>query len=200
MALEDILNKIEQKSRSDIANIEKDAKEKCKAINKETDKLARELRDKNRHAAQLKSKKLKEHMLQEARLASAKEILKTKSDILESIFDEALGKLEKLPPEKYKNWLEKTILLAVESGENEIILPKDFAKNENIDEFIKKMNAILKKGATIKLSKETDKISGGFILKIPKKEIDFSFKSLLEEKKNLLRVRIGKSLFENAAA
>jgi V/A-type H+-transporting ATPase subunit E len=195
MGLEDILKKISQKNKKDIEHIKKEASKKCDETRKETKSEIQKLKENSRNEAKTSATSLKEHMLQEARLKIAKGILKTKSDILDEIFKEALQKLENLSNKEYFTWMEKMILKVVEAGENEIILPKEVAKKQNIEEFLKKLNKRLQTKSRIKLSKEKKNIGGGFILKRPRKEINCTFKSLLEEKLNSLRIKVGQLLF-----
>jgi V/A-type H+-transporting ATPase subunit E len=197
MAIEDILKKIGQKNQKDIEHIKKEAFEKCKQIKKETEGEIKELKEKSKNEAKTSVASLKEHMLQEARLKIAKGILETKSDILDEIFEEALQKLGNLSTQEYLTWMEEMLLKVVEPGENEIILPKEVMKKQDIEKFLKRVNERLKSRSCIKLSKETREIGGGFILKRQRKEINSSFKSLLEEKLNSLRIKISQLLFEN---
>lgn len=195
MALEDILKKIEEKYQKDVGHVKREAKEKCNVIKKEIDAEIKELRKKSVADANTNAQRLKEHMLQDARLKVAKGILKAKSDVLDGVFKEALRKLESLSPKDYITWMGKIILKVVEPGENEIILPKRFIKASDIEEFLKDINKKLNGRSRVKLSKKVEEISGGFMLKKPKKEINCSFKSILEEKRNNLKVKISKLLF-----
>ena len=198
MALQDILKKIQEKNQKDIEHIKKEATEKSNEINEEIAREITELKEKNRDEAKAKTKRLKEHMLQEARLQIAKEILKTKSDILDEVFKKALGKLEHLPRQESLTWMEGMILRVIEPGENEIILSKEVILTGDTEKFLKRVNERLKGKSYIKLSKQRREIVGGFILKKPKKEINCSFKSLLEEKRNSLNIKISKLLLGNA--
>lgn len=195
MALEDILKKIEEKHHKDVKHIENETKEKCRQIKQEIDKEIKELRKKSEDAISSGAQRLKENMLQDARLKTAKELLKVKSNILEEVFKTALGKLEELPFKDYVSWMQRVIPQIIEPDENEIVLPGKLLKDGGIDKFIKDINKKLNGVGRIKLSKNTKEITGGFILKKPKKETDCSFKSILEEKRNNLKVKISKLLF-----
>lgn len=199
MALEDILKKIADKSRKDIELLEKEVNQKCKVIKEEVEKEIKDLEERNINTIKANALKLQEHMLQDARLKIAKSILNTKSDALEEVFKEALKKLENLPAKEYLIWIERTIPEVIEPGKNEIILPEGLLKKVDIEEFLKDMNKRLNGKSHIELLKKTDGITGGFILKVPKKDINCSFKSLLEEKRNSLKVKISRLLFDNAA-
>ena len=198
MGIEDILKKIEEKNEKDIEHIKKEAIEKCEGINREIEKEIKELKEKNGNEAKAKSKKLKEHMLQEARLKIAKGILKTKSDILYDISREALERLENLSTQEYLSWMGRIILKVAEPGEDEIILSIKANRKRDIEELLKRVNEKLKGKSFIKLSNEMREMDGGFVLKRPRKEINCSFKSLLEEKSNSLRIKTSKLLFGNA--
>ncbi len=197
MALEDILKKIEEKNRKDIKHIKKEAREKCKDINEETEAFIWELKEKNKREAHSRAEKLKENLLQNARLKMAKETLKAKSEAVNAIFSEALNKLENLYDKEYVNWTEKTILNVIEPGENEIILPAKFTKRVGVRVFLENINKKLDGKSRVKLSKSTQKIRGGFILKQQRKEINYSFESLLEEKRNDVKLKISRILFKN---
>lgn len=199
MALEDILKKIEKKNKKDIGRIKKEAKKKCMDINKETERLTKEFNEENRRASDLKAKKLKESMLQNARLKLAQEILKTKSSAINAIFEEALNRLKNLPADDYVSWVNKTILRTAEPGENEIILPPKFLKVVDTTKFLEDVNKKLKSKSRIKFSKNSQKqgVESGFILKKQRKEINCSFQSLLDEKRNDIRLKVNKILFKN---
>jgi len=197
MALKDILKKIEEKNKKDIKHIKKEAQKKCKGINEETEALIREMKEKNERKAHSDAKKLKENMLQNARLKMAKEELKMKSEAIGAVFAEALNKLENLPDKEYMGWMEKTILDVIEPGENEIILPPKFIKRVNAKDFLQNINKKLNGKSRIELSKNIQEIAGGFILKKPKKEINCSFVSLLEEKSNDIKLKINQLLFKD---
>lgn len=197
MALEDILKKIEEKNQKDVWHIKKKAREQCKTIEQEIMKEVSELKAKNIQEVKVSTQKLTEYMLQEARVKKAKDILKTKSDILDAVFNEALKKLENLPTKKYMKWIERMVLQVIEPGENKIVLPKQFCKVVALEEFLKQINEKLQDKSSIKIAEDKEEITGGFILKKPKKEINCSFKSLIEEKRNDLKVKISRILFGN---
>lgn len=197
MALKDILNKIEEKNRQDIEHLKEETKEKCRQINEEIQKELEEIGAKENNAAKASAKKLKEQMLQDARLKASKSLLKAKSDMLNEVFEEALETLVNLPAEDYISWMAALIPKVAEPGENELILPGKIAKSRVIEGFLDDINGKLGSKSRIKLSKDTREIVGGFILKKPKKEINCSFRSLLEEKRNDIKLKISKILFKN---
>ncbi|MDD5454264.1 MAG: V-type ATP synthase subunit E [Candidatus Ratteibacteria bacterium] len=200
MALKDILKRIEQQSQADIASVNKEAKEKCAAISKETEGIIRELKEKNRYAASLKAKKTKEYLLQEARIKMAQEKLKKKGEVLDSIFKESLDRLEKIADKEYMSWMGKAISNVIEPGENEIVLSQKFIRSIDTKNFLETINKKLENKSWVKLSKDTrtEEIKGGFILKKRKKEINCSFESLLEEKRNDIKLKISQILFKNS--
>ena len=197
MALEDILKKIKEKNQKDIWHIKKNAREQCKTIEQEIMKEVAELKAKNIQEVKVSTKKLTEYMLQDARVRKAKDILKTKSDILDAVFNEALKKLENLPTKEYMKWIERMALQVIEPGENKIVLPKQFSKMVALEEFLKQINEKLQDKSSIKIAEDKEEITGGFVLKKPKKEMNCSFKSLIEEKRNDLKVKISRILFGN---
>jgi len=197
MALKDILEKIEKDNEAEIALIKKEAKEKCDGINKETEQIIKEIREKNRHAANLKSEKLKEKILQDARLKMAKEILIKKSEVISSVFKETLDALENLSVKEYIEWVGEKMSEVIEPGENEIILPQHFLAKINVKEFFKNINEGLGGKSRVKLSKSSQELKSGFILKKQKKEVNCSFQSLLEEKRNDIKLKISQVLFKN---
>ncbi|HIE43223.1 MAG TPA: hypothetical protein EYP78_00295 [Candidatus Omnitrophica bacterium] len=196
MGLDEILEKIEQKNRKDIESIRRQTQQRCEEIKREAEREAEELKRRGKDEATKKADELKQHILQEARLHVSREILKTKSRILDEAFEEALGRLESLPVKEYLDWMEKLLLRTLELGENEIILSRKDTERFDVEEFLGRVNEKVMGRSSVKISSENRPINGGFILKQKRKEINCSFQSLLEEKLDALRVKIGRMLFQ----
>ena len=195
MALEDILKKIEQRNRKESAQVKKEASKKCNALKKEAAGEVKRIEERGEIEAKQKAADLKKRLIQEARLSISKEILKTKSDIVDEVFEQALKKLENLPKKDFFLWLGKTIKKVHEPGKSQILVRMKDVSRKDVKEFLEKSKDI----KNIGLSKESSGIESGFVLKRPRKETNCTFASLLGEESNKLRIKTGKILFKDAS-
>ena len=108
--------------------------------------------------------------------------------MIEEAYNKALAKLERLGKKSYQDIIKKMLLKVAKSGSGEIIISKEDRKRIT-PSFIKNINEELK------ISKEDREISGGFILKREKIEVNNSFESLFHSKREELELRLVKILF-----
>lgn len=130
-------------------------------------------------------------------LEMRKDILSTKQQLIEEVFQRALDSLSKLDNNEYEATLYKLIVDAIESGDEEILLSSN-DKNRLPADFVSKLNQVLvqagKKG-NLKLSDETRNIMGGFVLKAKGVEINYSFEALLRMDRDEIEPEVAAILF-----
>ena len=108
---------------------------------------------------------------------------------LEEAYKKALAKLERLGKKSYQDIIKKMLLKVAKSGPGEVIISREDRKRIT-PSFLKSINKELM------ISKEEREISGGFILKRKKIEINNSFESLLRSKREELESRLVRILFK----
>jgi V/A-type H+-transporting ATPase subunit E len=130
-------------------------------------------------------------------LEMRKEMLSTKQQLIEEVFQTALDSLSKMESNEYEATLLKLIIDAVESGDEEILLSSQ-DKNRLPADFIGKLNQALvqagKKG-NLKISDETRSIMGGFVLKAEGVELNYSFEALLRMYRDEIEPEVAAILF-----
>lgn len=114
-------------------------------------------------------------------------ILQSKNDIIDEVFDLVLQKLQEMKATEYTKFL-KSILKFASKGDKLIISSKKGEK-----ERIQKLDVYDSKGLSI--LEISDKISGGVIIVGKKFDQDFSFETLVKEKKSASLIQVSKLLF-----
>jgi V/A-type H+/Na+-transporting ATPase subunit E len=185
-----------------------DSQAKANSILDDAKKQALELIEKANVNARQKSEEIQKKASSDAseklrisrsmlELEMRKDILSTKQQLIEEVFQKALDSLSKMENNEYEAILYKLIVDAVETGEEEILLSKH-DKNRLPGDFSNKLNQVLvqagKKG-NLKLSDEERDIMGGFVLKTKGVEINYSFEALLRMDRDEIEPEVAAILF-----
>ncbi len=185
-----------------------DAKAKVETINDEAKTQAEEIEKKARTQADKKKEQIIEQAKKDAeeqkrritgmaQLEARKELLAAKQDIIGQVIDKIMDQLSGMDDQSYLDLMENLLLRMVERGD-EIIVCSERDKDRIPSEFWKKINDALKKKGKkgeLALSDETRTISGGFIILSDGVEINCSFESLFQLKKDELESDIADILF-----
>ena len=176
---EDIIRQGEESAKKNLAQAKQDAREKTDCII-----------DEGTQSAQQKDRR----MILAAELAARKGILSEKQKVIKNCFNGAMEKLNQIPDQDYQN-IVKNMLIATYAPEiSEVIFSEKDSQRIN-QQFIDKVNkAFEEKGnrGQLRLSKEKRDISGGFILKGDRVEINNSFASVLKYRQNELEADVAK--------
>jgi V/A-type H+-transporting ATPase subunit E len=191
-----VIEKILSDARADADAVRRQAD---MAVKEQEEKLQIELRNYNSRTAELAQKAAQEkrlQMLARARMETAKEILAQKKKLLDEVFSLAETRIKQMSDNEYLALMEKLLLAAVKSGDEEVIVDKN---ERRIDEnFIKQINQKLgpdRKG-NLRLSKDKEPIGAGFILKRGKIKTNASIDVLLNQARDNLETELAKQLFE----
>ena len=197
MGAEEVIEKILADAKAEAERIKKEADDKKAAeqakLNEQLDEYKEQTETISRKAAEDK----KAHLLAAARMEIAKEYLAEKRKLLDEVFEQARERLQLLPDTEYDKLMTKLMLDAVETGDEEVIIDE---KDKRIDhEFIKQVNSRLgpNSKANLKLSKEKQKLGGGFILRRGKIKNNVSLEVLLAQARKELEIKLAKELFED---
>lgn len=133
----------------------------------------------------------------QAQLAARGAVLSARRAVLDRVFAEARARLEQMSIGEYKAWLLQTILQAVQTGDEELLLsPQD--KQALGEVFLKELNSKLSqmgKRGQLKYSRETRELGRGFVLKGQTFESNASLAMLLRRAQEKLEIEIARKLF-----
>lgn len=195
MDAEQVVEKILADAKAEAEKLKKQADEKEAAEQAKLNEQLDEYGSQTKALADRLGNEKKLHLLAAARMDIAKEFLAEKSRILDEVFAQAQTQLQNLPDEQYRELIRNLMLEAVETGDEEVILDKDETR---IDEkFIKQINQKLGRGSkgNLKLSKERQKLGGGFVLRRGKIKNNVSLDVLLARARKELEIELAKELF-----
>jgi V/A-type H+-transporting ATPase subunit E len=195
MEVEQVVEKILADARSEADKITKAADEKEAAEQAQLDEQLDEYKQQTKVMAEKAGADKKAHLLAAARMDIAKEYLGEKRKILDEVFAQAEKKLKGLPDKQYCELMEKLMLGAVETGDEEVIVDK---KETRIGQkFIKQINRKLGPGyqGNLRLSNEKQGIGAGFILRRGKIKNNVSLDVLVSQARKALEIDLAKELF-----
>ncbi len=145
-------------------------------------------REKQRVQKEAEQERVRHNAQDEAEMHQ--ELLRLKRELLKACYQSASGAIESLPLPKYEAFLRFYL-----AGENldgcELVLSFQDKKRLEKSGFLKQY---MKKG--LRLSKEEGQFSAGFMLKKKNFVVDCSLPALLEEKQEVLELKLAKILFE----
>jgi V/A-type H+-transporting ATPase subunit E len=188
MPLEKIIEHIGEEFSLEIDKIKKETQDRVSKILKEARGKAASIKGEVLKAASFEAQRRRDRILTTANLEARRVVLKEKECLIEEAYKRALTKIKKLGKKSYQDIIKKMLLKTAKSGPGEVIISKEDRKRIT-PSFIKNINKELK------ISKDERKISGGFILKRKKIEINNSFESLLRSKREELELRLVRILF-----
>jgi V/A-type H+/Na+-transporting ATPase subunit E len=199
MALENILQKIEDENRKKIeethAKARKEGEEILKKADADIDKIKKRISDQTSAAIEDERKR----RMSIKRLQLKNRLLSQKHEIINNVFDEAFKKIRNLPEKEYLSLIEKLLLAYSEPGEGILYISEE--DRERISaEFISRINSSMQekgKKRSYKLSEENAGIKGGFILKTESLTVDCSLRALFSEAKQNLLKEAGEILFKD---
>jgi V/A-type H+-transporting ATPase subunit E len=195
MAIEDIVKQIEEDARSEAeslrSNAEAEAGAICEKAKRQAEALGAQETQKAKEGAEEHGRRIETL----AGLELRKDILREKKDLIEDAFSRAAAEIANLPPDEYRSYIKPIILAAVESGVEEIV-PSAKHRDFFTAAFLKDLNGDLNTAkAALRLSDDTGKFSGGFILRDGKKETNMTLSSMIATRRDKLEPEIAKLLF-----
>jgi V/A-type H+-transporting ATPase subunit E len=197
MGAEEVVEKILADAGAEAEKIKKQAAEKQAAEQEKLNDQLQEYKKQTDLLAQKAAQDKKSHLLAEARMDIAKQLLAEKRKILDEVFEQARRQLQNLSDEEYRKLMTKLMLETVETGDEEVIVDKN---EKRIDRnFITRVNQQLaaKNKGSLKLADEKQNLAGGFILKRGKIKRNVSIEVLLAQARRELEIELAKELFQN---
>lgn len=136
----------------------------------------------------------KERIISGAELHARNEKLEAKQKVIKEVFETSVKELSNCSADDLKGFVKEVILNTKIEGTQNLILNE--AGKKAIDEaFVAEINEALGKKATIKLSDETGKFEGGFILEQNGIEINNTFEALVSSLRDDLSLEVARVLF-----
>jgi len=197
MNAEQVIDKILSEAQGQAEVITSEAKAKAAGAQSELEKKLADYRQETAILAENAGKEHKEQMLASARMRLQKETLGAKCDLLNKAFTKAVDHIKDLGDNEYLTLIENLMVKAVETGNEEVLIGKD--ETRITDAFIKQVNRKLGTGfkGNLLLAKERANISGGFILRRGKVQINVSTEVLVGQARENLEMELAEELFSN---
>lgn len=193
MDAEQVVGKILADANGQAAEIKKEADEKIAGEKAKLDEQLKEYKEQTNELAKKAAEDKKLRMQAAARMETAKKLLAEKSKIIDEVFEKAQQKLLELNDDDYLKLMEKLMLAAVETGDEEVLVDKN---EKRIDQkLIERVNANLKGKGNLKMSGQRADIGGGFILKRGNIKNNVSLAVLIEQARKGLEIELAKELF-----
>lgn len=195
---ERIIRRILDDANSKAVAIKTAAKEKSTAVENEAKQKAARKQEQILEKACKEAEEQKRRIIGVAQLEARKELLAAKQELISEVFQKSLNQLVDMDERLYLATIRDLILKLVETG-TETVLGSAIDRDRIPAGFWKEINETLvkqgKKGE-LKLSADTREIRGGFILQAEGVEINCSFESLLEMKRDQLEPEVAALLFK----
>lgn len=190
---EKILQDAELKSKEIIDKAKLQANEIIEKANQKAASRAKEISQKSVYDVSEKKRIINSIVELEMR----KDVLASKQQAIEEVFEKVLDRMNNLEDSKYEKVILDMLMASVESGEEEIVMSESGMKKLSAD-FLNKLNKALiaagKKG-NVKISDEIRDISGGFILKSRGVEINNSFESIIRLNRDEIEPKVAEIFF-----
>ncbi len=197
MSAEKITAKILADAQAEAQNIREEAQKKAKEIISRAKKEAGQITEEAQKEAQAQAVEEKKRVLSRAEAEMKRELLQEKQVLIGKVFELALQRVEGMKGGEYSKLMEDLLLKAVEDGDEEVIISEE-TKGKLGDGFLERVNQRLRaegRKGELSLAEENRQIGGGFILRKSRKEINCSFRSLLDSKREDLEGDVARLLF-----
>lgn len=192
--LERIIEQIKIDSEQNAAKIIEDAQIEADKIIEDamyaTEIECKEIITKGREAAKVIDRIANSSAEQQLRKAN----LTAQREIIEEVFSAALSKLRSLPTNDYFLVLHRLASKNAENGDGEILLSEEDRERMPAD-FLQKLNEKLTGKGTLALAADTAVTNGGLILRYGGIEINCTFASLINGKREQLSDKLNKYIF-----
>ncbi|MBE0534449.1 MAG: V-type ATP synthase subunit E [Phycisphaerae bacterium] len=129
------------------------------------------------------------------RMEIRKEMLAVKRTLLDNVLATAAKRVAELPDEAYQKLISGLMVKAAETGDEEVVIgPRE---NRITDKLVKDVNRLLGPGyrGNLRLARDRADISGGFILRRGKVQINASIEVLIDQAREQLEMELTNDLF-----
>ena len=192
-----IIERIEDDSRRELADVAAESAAKCAEIRDEFKKREEQLYGEALSAGAIEAAQHYERLKYVADLESKKQLLIEKQTLMDQAFTAAEQRLSSLPEDEYTAFIARLAAQSSQTGEEVLIFSeKDRPKIGKA--VVKAANKLLSengKRAYLELSDDTREISGGVIISGGDIEANCSLEALVSQYRNELSPRVAEILF-----
>ncbi len=197
MSIENILERIKGEADSAAGELLSKAEMEAKRIRGTYEADGNELKEKLEQRAGDKAVEEKRRLIVNEELELRKQLLRKKREILDELYEEAKGELERLGDEDYLDLMKEMILRGAISGNEEIIVAKDQEKLFG-DSFLEALNRENKLGKGFKLAKDSGDFAWGVVLREGQRIVDLTLGVLVEQLRERIESEIAPMLFSDS--
>ena len=193
-----IIQRVLDDAQARAESIKAEASEKADAIESEAREKANRRKEHILEQASKSADEQKSRIIGVAQLEARKKLLAAKQEMIGEAFQKTLDEMSGLDDQEYLSVIRNLLLEITDTG-TETVIFNERDKERIREDFWKEVNTGLanqgKKGE-LQLSEETRPIKGGFILQRGGLEMNCSFESLLERKRDELEYEVAELLFK----
>jgi V/A-type H+-transporting ATPase subunit E len=200
MSIERIIEKVIEDAKAEADQILKSNTEEVDRIVSRATEEANRVVEEGKEKAHAAAGEEKRKILAIAALETRKSVLAEKQRLIDGVFEEAVQRLVNGRLEDYKNFIITQLLRASTDGDEVIVLSKKDHQRLGKD-FLKEVNSALqshKKRGEISLAGEPADITGGFILRKGRKEMNCAVDALIGSIRDEVEGEIAGILFSNS--
>ncbi len=193
-----IIQRVLDDAQARAESIKAEASEKADAVESEAREKANRRKEHILEQARKSADEQKSRIIGVAQLEARKKLLAAKQEMIGEAFQKTLDEMSGLDDQEYLSVIRNLLLEITDTG-TETVIFNERDKERIREDFWKEVNTGLanqgKKGE-LQLSEETRPIKGGFILQRGGLEMNCSFESLLERKRDELEYEVAELLFK----
>ena len=198
MSLEKLLHSIDREAQAEAEKIISRAHHEAQQIRQQADNQSMVDAEQLEQASVRRCRKEAEQRLSQSRLQARNQILKVRQELVDAVFDQALGALRTMDDDLYRAWMKRQIVPLYHAEEETIVVSvKD--RDRLTPDWLHEVNQALAaegRACRLRLTYTTDDLDGGFILRHPNYDVDMSFSALLNDLKTQKRAEVAATLFE----
>ena len=195
--IEKITARIAADAASEIGAVRAESERRCSEIRAEYDKKAQETYEGILRSGMKDAEQFASRIERTAQLDAKKEILGLRQEMVSEAFRLAEQKLAGMPEEEYLAFLTRLALEAVSTGTEELVMNE--AQRDTLGEKLAAaVNAARKeagKNGEVTVAQDTREITGGFILRQEKVEVNCTLDLMLELIRNEVAAEVARVLF-----
>lgn len=193
-----IIQRVMDDAQARAEAIKEEASKKAEAVESEARGKANRRKEQILEQARKSAAEQKSRIIGVAQLEARKKLLGAKQEMIGKAFQKALDELSGMEEREYLSVVRNLLLETADTG-TETVISNERDQKRLTEDFWKEVNKSLaeqdKKGE-LKLAEETRPIKGGFILQRSGLEMNCSFESLLERKRDELEYEVAELLFK----
>jgi V/A-type H+-transporting ATPase subunit E len=197
MSIENILERIKEEASSAAEELVGKAEKEAERIRGSYEAEGAELKEKLEQQAGNRAVEEKRRLIVNEELELRKQLLRKKREILDGLYEQAKGEMERLGKEEYLDLIKEMILRGAISGNEEIVVAKEQSDLYG-DAFLDALNGENKLGKGFKLAKDTGDFSWGVVLREGQRIVDLTLGVLVEQLRERIESEIAPVLFSDS--